>query len=277
MDSHLRLALCAALLCSCTAFCSAPARAQDGAALFKSYCAICHEAGANNDSRAPGRDVLARLTPEQILQALEKGDMKTQAAERSRAQRRALAEYVSGKPLGSDPPNVIPKSAFCAGAPQTLHNSLTAASWNGWGADIANSRFATAQVARMAAEDVPHLKLKWAFGFPGASSGGTQPVLFAGRLYVGDAEGDLFALDAEAGCIDWTIEVEAGIRSAITVGPSGGRLAAYFGDQSANVYAVDAESGKLLWKVKVDSYSRAAITGAPQLWKNRLYVPVSSR
>jgi polyvinyl alcohol dehydrogenase (cytochrome) len=251
--------------------------AQDGATLFNNYCAICHEAGANADSRALGRDVLARLTPEQILQTLEKGDMKTQAAERSRAQRRALAEYLSGKPLGSDLPNVIPTAAFCASSDQRLRSSLSAASWNGWGADVANSRFAAAQVARMTAEEVPRLKLKWAFGFPGASSGGTQPVLFAGRLYVGDAEGDLFALDAETGCIRWTIEVEAGIRSAVTIGQNGGRLAAYFGDQSANVYAVDAESGKLLWKVKVDDYSRAAITGAPQLWNDRLYVPVSSR
>ncbi len=251
--------------------------AQDGATLFNNYCAICHEAGANADSRTPGRDVLARLTPEQILQTLEKGDMKTQAAERSRAQRRALAEYLSGKPLGSDLPNVIPMSAFCASSDQRLRSSLSAASWNGWGADVANSRFAAAQVARMTAEEVPRLKLKWAFGFPGASSGGTQPVLFAGRLYVGDAEGDLFALDAETGCIRWTIEVEAGIRSAVTIGQNGGRLAVYFGDQSANVYAVDAESGKLLWKVKVDDYSRAAITGAPQLWNDRLYVPVSSR
>jgi polyvinyl alcohol dehydrogenase (cytochrome) len=253
------------------------ASAQDGAALFKSYCAICHEAGNNSDSRVPGRNVLAQLTPEQILQALEKGDMKAQAAERSRAQRHALAEYLSGKPFGSATSNIIPKSAFCAGGAQKLRDFPSAASWNGWGADIINSRFAAAQVARMTAEDVPHLKLKWAFGLPGASSGGTQPVVYAGRLYVGDAEGDLFALDAESGCIQWTIEAEAGIRSAVTIGKSAGRVAAYFGDQSANVYAVDPESGKLLWKVKVDAYSRAAITGAPQLWNGRLYVPVSSR
>jgi polyvinyl alcohol dehydrogenase (cytochrome) len=280
MDSHLRLALCAALLCSCTAFCSAPARAQDGAALFKSYCAICHEAGANNDSRAPGRDVLARLTPEQILQALEKGAMKTQAAERSRAQRRALAEYLSGRPLSGEFPNLIPKPAFCANRAEMFRNSLEGPAWNGWGVTITNSRFEPAEAARLTADDVSQLKLKWAFGFPGASSGGTQPVVVGGRLYVGDAEGDLFALDAETGCIRWTIEAEAGIRTAVTIAPSGAGgspLAAYFGDQAANVYAVDAESGKLLWKVKVDDYSRAAITGAPQFYEGRLYVPVSSR
>jgi polyvinyl alcohol dehydrogenase (cytochrome) len=266
-----------ATLCLSAALSAAAANAQDGAVLFKSYCASCHEAGTNGDSRAPGRDVLAQLTPEQILQALEKGAMKVQAAERSRAQRRALAEYLSGKPFGSELSNSIPKSAFCATSAQAFRNVLEGPAWNGWGVTITNSRFEPAEAARITADDVPRLKLKWAFGFPGASSGGTQPVVVGGRLYVGDAEGDLFALDAETGCIHWTIEVEAGIRSAVTIGQNGNRLAAYFGDQSANVYAVDAESGKQLWKVKVDTYSRAAITGAPQLYRGRLYVPVSSR
>jgi polyvinyl alcohol dehydrogenase (cytochrome) len=280
MDSRVRLTLWAAVLCSYAAFCPAPALAQDGAALFNSYCASCHGASANGDSRAPGRDVLARLTPEQILQALEKGAMKTQAAERSRAQRRALAEYLSGKPLSGEGPNLIPKSAFCAGRTDTFRGSLDSPAWNGWGVTITNSRFEPAEAARLTADDVSHLKLKWAFGFPGASSGGTQPVVVGGRIYTGDAEGDLFALDAETGCIRWTMEAEAGIRSAVTIAPSGAgssRLAAYFGDQAANVYAVDAESGRPLWKAKVDNYSRAAITGAPQFYEGRLYVPVSSR
>ena len=255
------------------------ASAQDGATLYKDHCAICHEAGTSGDTRAPGRDVLGQMTPEQILQTLEKGAMKAQAAERSRAQRLALAEYLSGKPFSSEPINPIPKSAYCGADAGKFRNSLGGAAWNGWGVTITNSRFEPAEAAGMTADDVPHLKLKWAFGFPGASSGGTQPVVVGGRVYVADAEGDVFALDAKTGCIHWTIAVEAGVRSAITIGPYGSSatLAAYFGDQSANVYAVDAESGRQLWKVKVDEYFLAAITGAPQLYRGRLYVPVSSR
>ena len=258
---------------------SVPTYAQDGAVLYNDHCAICHEAGTDGDSHAPGRDVLRQLTPEQILQTLEKGAMKAQAAERSRAQRQALAEYLSGKSIGSELPNPIPKSAFCGSSAHTFRNSLDGPAWNGWGVSVTNSRFEPGEAAGMTAGDVPHLKLKWAFGFPGASSGGTQPVVVGGRVYVADAEGDVFALDAQTGCIHWTIAVEAGVRSAITIGShgSGGGLAAYFGDQSANVYAVDAESGKLLWKVKVDDYFLAAITGAPQLYEGRLFVPVSSR
>ena len=116
-------------------------------------------------------------------------------------------------------------------------------------------------------------------GFPARVREERSPCVVGGRVYVADAEGDVFALDAQTGCIHWTIAVEAGVRSAITIGPrgSGGGLAAYFGDQSANVYAVAAESGKLLWKIKVDDYFLAAITGAPQLYEGRLFVPVSSR
>jgi polyvinyl alcohol dehydrogenase (cytochrome) len=270
----MRVWIVTATLCLFLPSVTLPTQAQDGATLFKNYCASCHEAG---DSRAPGRDVLAQLTPEQILQALEKGAMKAQAAERSRAQRRTLVEYLSGKQLGPEVANPIPQSAFCTKENPVFRNSLNGPAWNGWGVDIRNSRFEQAEVAGMTAQEVPHLRLKWAFGFPGASSGGTQPVVVGGRVYIGDAEGDLFALDAETGCIRWRVEVEAGIRSAITIGQSGGRVAAYFGDQAANVYAVDADNGKLLWKVKVDDYSRAAITGAAQLYAGRLYVPVSSR
>lgn len=265
-------------LCSSVIFFSSPTHAQDGAVLYKDHCAICHDIGTSGDSRAPSRSALSQMTPEQILQALEKGAMKAQAAERSRAQRRALAEYLSGKPFGSELPNPIPRSTFCNSSAEPFHNAVEGPAWNGWGRTITNSRFEPAQAAGMTAEDVPRLKLKWAFGFPGASSGGTQPVVVGGRVYVADAEGDVFALDAQTGCIYWNITVEAGVRSAITIGPHGsGRLAAYFGDQSANVYAVEAESGKVLWKVKVDAYFLAAITGAPQLYQGRLYVPVSSR
>lgn len=253
-----------------------PGQAQDGATVFKLYCATCHEAQGND--RAPTREVLSQLSPEQILQALEKGAMQAQAAERSRAQRRALAEYLSGKKLGADPLKPFPDSAFCANTGVKSDASLKAPAWNGWGVDNVNTRFQPAAGAGLSAADIPKLKLKWAFGLAGASSGGSQPVVAGGRLYFGDAEGDLFALDAKTGCIIWRTEVEASIRTAPVLGPrAGGGVTAYIGDQAANVYAIDAANGKILWKVKVDDYSQAAITASPQLHRGVVYVPVSSR
>src|SRR5437660_1114166 len=90
---------------------ASPLPAQDGEYLFKTYCAICHEAAKGEEERAPNRDVLKQMTPEHIMQVLETGIMKVQAGERSRAQRRILAEYLSGKAFGNASPDVIPKSA----------------------------------------------------------------------------------------------------------------------------------------------------------------------
>ncbi len=262
------------LLAAC--FAAGPTRAQDGAKVYRQYCATCHEAQGND--RTPTREVLGKLSPEQILQALEKGAMKAQAAERSRPQRRALAEYLSGKALGAEAQKPFPDSAFCENTGVKSVASLTAPAWNGWGVDKGNTRFQPASAAGLNAAETPALKLKWAFGLPGASSGGTQPVVAGGRLYFGNAEGDLFALDAKTGCIFWRTEVEAGIRSAPVLAPRpGGGVTAYIGDQAANAYAIDAASGKVLWKVKVDDYAQAAVTATPQVHQGLVYVPVSSR
>ena len=247
------------------------------AALFTTYCATCH-AGPGANPQAPTLDVMRRMTAEQVLNALEKGAMRTRAAERSRAQRRVLAEYASGKPLAAEAGGSMPKSAFCGVAPAARPDPLSGPAWNGWGHSILNTRFQSAAAAGMKAADVPRLALKWAFGFPGATSAGTQPVVAGGRVYAATAEGEVYVLDAKTGCIHWTLEVDASIRSAITLDQrSNGQLVAYFGDQAANVYAVDAANGKILWKVDVDEHPHAAITAAPQLYNGRLYVPVSSR
>jgi polyvinyl alcohol dehydrogenase (cytochrome) len=255
---------------------AAPAFGQ-GEALFKTYCAHCHE-GPGADAQAPSLDVLRRLSAEQVLEALERGVMRARAAERSRAERRELAVYAAGKPLGTASTHSMPRSAFCSETTAPPANPLAGPSWNGWGGGRNNARFQSAEAAGMTADSLSRLTLKWAFGLPGASSAGTQPVVAGGRVYIATAEGDVYVLDAETGCVHWTLEVGAAVRSAITLEQrTNGDLVAYFGDQAANVYAVDARAGKVLWKVEVDGHPHAAITAAPQLYNGRLYVPVSSR
>lgn len=249
--------------------------AQEGAALYRKYCAGCHEAGG--ESRAPGRAALRQLSPERILVVLETGVMYRQGLQRIPAERRAIAGFLSDKPFGSEPLNPMPRSAFCGSSGNAVSNPLAGPVWNGWGVTVTNARFQPAAAAGMTPQDVPRLKLKWAFGFPGDINASAQPVVAGGRLFTGSFGKKVYSLDAKTGCIYWVVEAESGVRSAISIGPAGGGgFAAYFGDMQANVYAVDAATGTMLWKVKVDSFPAARITAAPQLYGGRLYVPVVS-
>lgn len=150
-------------------------------------------------------------------------------------------------------------------------DAIAGSSWNGWGADLSNSRFAPARIS------APQLKLKWAFGFPGAKAVSGQPSVAGGRVFVSADNGYLYSLDAATGCVYWSFHAEAAIRSSVTIDTiSAGRYAAYFGDRKANAYAVDASTGELIWKTHVEEHPLASITGAPKLFENRLYVPVAS-
>ncbi len=147
--------------------------------------------------------------------------------------------------------------------------------WNGWGRDPTNSRFQP--LPELTAGDVPHLKLKWAFGFPGQSSVAAQPTVVGRRLFIGTPTGLVYALNSRSGCVYWTYSASAPIRSAIAIEklPSG-KWAALFGDTQAWVYSVDAETGALLWKVKLEDHPAARITGSLAVANGHLYVPMSS-
>src|SRR5262245_25060025 len=82
-------------------------RAQDGAVLYATHCSPCHDGGV---VRAPQRRTLSELTPERIVAALEGGSMRVQGAGRTSDERRAIAVFLTGKPLGSmTAPNTAPK------------------------------------------------------------------------------------------------------------------------------------------------------------------------
>jgi polyvinyl alcohol dehydrogenase (cytochrome) len=156
--------------------------------------------------------------------------------------------------------------------------NLSAPAWNGWGADAGNTRFQPASAAQLSAADVPRLKLKWAFGFPGARAVSGQPTVVAGRIFVSADTGDVYALDSQSGCVHWSFHADAAVRSAVTVErPAAGKpFAVFFGDARANVYAVDAVQGTTLWKIHVEDHPLARITGGVRVFEGRVYVPVAS-
>ena len=151
-----------------------------------------------------------------------------------------------------------------------------ASAWNGWGVDSSNSRFQPAKDAQLTAGEVPRLKLKWAFGFPDTKSVLGQPSVVSGRVFLGVDTGKVYSIDAASGCLYWSFQADAGVRTAMVVERLGTHFAAYFGDLKANAYAVDAATGELLWKTRLDDHASARITGAPKVFEGRVYVPVAS-
>ena len=267
------------LLTAATAFAQ---NAPDGAAVFERACASCHAKPAP-DSRAPTREVLRNVAPEAILTTLTVGNMFRQGSELTDAERRAVAGFLAGRPVGTAaPPSIVGR---CQATPAPLQASMLDAGWNGWGAGVANTRFQPAARAGITAATAPRLKLKWAYGFAGVNSARSQPAVLGGRVFVASESGDVVALDAKRGCTYWTYHAQAGIRTAVSVGPyqsanANGRVlsagfAVYFSDGSATAYAIDATTGKEIWHRKVDDHPYARATGSLTLYQNRVYVPTA--
>ncbi len=180
--------------------------------------------------------------------------------------------------LSAAPALAQQKQVNCAGGARELVRPMEGPAWNGWGANIANTRFQTSIAAGVSTETVGRLRLKWAFGFAGAVSPSAQPSVVGGRVFVGGGDRKVHALDAKTGCIHWSFATDDLVRTAISVGPRRGAagFVVYFGDVAAHAYALDAATGALLWKVKVDEHRAARVTGAPTLHDGVVYVPVAS-
>jgi polyvinyl alcohol dehydrogenase (cytochrome) len=241
----------------------------DGERMFRERCAGCH---SGSDARAPGPDALRARTPQAILESLVTGAMRAQGARLSGAERRAVAEYVTGKTVGGDVAGA--GTGRCAASGPA--GPATSATWHGWSPAATNTRLQPAERAGLTAADLPRLRLQWALGFPDASVAWAPPTVAAGRLFVGSQNGTVFALDAKSGCIYWTFSAAGGVRTAIAVGDSasGGRL--FFGDTAAHAYALDLATGRELWRRTVDDHPLARITGSLTVHDGRVYVPMSS-
>ena len=259
----------------------APAPVQDmahpqgtnaGIFAFTGNCSSCHDAGTGG---APDRYTLNRRTPEEVLATMRTGAHAEHAKALTEFQKRVVSVYVGGRPLGAaDTGDASKMKNACHGAP--AFEPFKGSEWNGWGVDNANTRFQP--TPGLSAADTPKLTLKWAFGFPYGNSAYGQPSIVGGRVFVGSDTGFVYSLDAQSGCVHWSLRASAGVRTAPTVGPGSGdnRYLLYFGDIRANVYAVNAETGAQVWKERLDTHPIARVTGAPKLSAGRLYVPLSS-
>ncbi len=249
-----------------------PQNTNAGIYAFSGRCANCHDNGKDG---AQDRYTLVRHTPEEVLASITTGSMAKYAEGLSDYEKRVVAVYVGGRPLGaSSTGDAAQMKNRCEARPAFA--PFQGSEWNGWGFDAGDTRFQTAP--GLSAADVPKLGLKWAFGFPSGNSAYGQPVVVGGRVFVGADTGFVYSLDAATGCVYWSFRADSGVRTAVSVGPGSTdhKYLAYFGDIRSNVYAVDAETGAQVWKDRLDPHPVARVTGAPKLVEGRLYVPLSS-
>ncbi|HKU26704.1 MAG TPA: PQQ-binding-like beta-propeller repeat protein, partial [Candidatus Sulfotelmatobacter sp.] len=219
-----------------------------------------------NDMRAPEPAALHFMSQRFILAALNSGRMKFEAKGLTKAQKLAIAIYLAAP----DSP-VVAFTGYCR---HDLYSPDNAPVWQGWGADPANSRYQPARTAGLTRAQLQNLKLKWAFGFPGAAATFGQPTSYAGKLFVGSEDGTVYALDSATGCLWWMFKASATVKTAVSVGNDG--TAAFFGDTNGNVYALKVADGSVIWQTHPEPHSAARITGSPLLLGTRLYVPISS-
>jgi polyvinyl alcohol dehydrogenase (cytochrome) len=256
-----------------------PLPTSPGASVFGERCASCHVNQSTNN-RAPDLTTLMKLTPETIYTAVTAGSMVVAAQQLTDEQKRQVAEYLGGRPLDLTDTGSKEKMANPCTTNPGFTDPSGSASWNGWGADPGNTRSQDAQAAGLSAEQVPQLKLKWAFGFPKGDNAYGQPSVVGGRVFVASDNGYVYSLDATTGCVYWSFHARAGVRTAPVVAPLTGqgshRYAVYVGDMRANAYALDASTGRQLWMRELSDHYTARITAAPALYQSRLYVPISA-
>jgi polyvinyl alcohol dehydrogenase (cytochrome) len=252
-----------------------PAIKALGEEIYSGNCAACHE---NTATHSPSRAAIATLTPESVLHILTSGRMQQQAAALDLAEKEAVAQALTNRPLGLAPPQVaMPRCTGSAAKFDVDEPPLL----DGWGFDANNSHSIPADVAGLTADNVGQLTFKWAFAFPQALDARSQPAIAGGAIYVGGTDGKLYALDRESGCLRWSYTASAGIRNGVVVAPwqagdASAKPLLYFGDAFGNTYALDAKTGAEAWVVRTDDHQSTGMTGSATLYGDTLYVPVAS-
>lgn len=244
----------------------------DTKTLFDTRCGVCHNGGSTG---APLVSALKLMPEERILTAMTSGVMINQAMTLTDDQKKALAAYISDVDATESTNQVV--KGLCADE-VGIEESETSPKIDDWGMGQKNQRYYNEPDLKVNAANVGNLKLDWVFAFPSASRARVQPTIAGNTLFTASQVGTIYALDRHTGCIRWTFQAGAEVRSALVIERDSANQASrlYFSDFLAYVYAVDLKTQKLLWKTKIDDHPNATITGTLSIFEDRLFIPVSS-
>lgn len=110
-------------------------------------------------------------------------------------------------------------------------------------------------------------KVRWSKVI-GASE--TSPLVVHGRVYVGDWDGNVWAMNANTGHVDWKFHTGGKVKAALAF--ASGRV--YAGSYDHHVYCLRARDGKLVWKASAQERlgSEANFYSTPAVAYGRVYI-----
>src|SRR5580700_1105634 len=140
------------------------AGADSGFATFQLKCFTCH--GKANMPQAPSPAALRELPPERLYAKLNAAAPDPHAnLGLSDDQKRKAAEAIAYRLIGSAESGEAARMPNRCASNPPMADPASEPGWNGWGNDSSNTRFQSAKDAGLTGDQVPKLKLKWAFGF----------------------------------------------------------------------------------------------------------------
>ena len=245
-----------------------------GAEIFSGLCAACHE---NVTSRAPSPILLGIMAPNGIVRALTEGVMRGQGQALSAEDKIHVAQFLTKRRIDDGTDRLAPPA--CSPSDREFAYERVPV-FSGWGITPGNTHHVPDAIAGLTKDNVSKLHLKWAVGFSGTIRIRSQPAVGGGSIFVGTQDGILYSLNLETGCARWQFPADSEIRTGIVISPwsKGDRSAKpllYFADET-NVYALDAASGKEVWRRKPNDHPRTLLTAAPVLYKDTLFIGLSS-
>jgi polyvinyl alcohol dehydrogenase (cytochrome) len=252
-----------------------PAGPHPGEAVYKQRCATCHD--NSEATKAPAREVMTRLSPGQITNALITGIMIPQAVGLTSKDVSDVSNYLG---LAAAPDDSWITAMKCPASRATP--KLTAApTVSTFGFDVTNQRRLDPAKVGLGGKDLTQLELAWSIAFPQAIPMRSQAAVVGNTLFlpVGESNNRLFAFDISDNarpCIQWVYQGDRTLRTSAGFGTrQDGRKVVMVGDMGGYIHMIDAMTGKELWAEHMGLFPGSVSTGTPVLVGDKVIAPSS--
>ena len=256
---------------------------ESGFFLFQARCTSCH--GNPQVERAPSPEALRAMPPERIYAALGPGGIMAESgAVLSDAERRRIAEFMAGRPMGSaesggsaDDGIPVPHESAAGRIPSRSRVERLEPRPREHALPARERR------RHSPSAQVPQLKLKWAFGFPsGVSSANAQPTVASGprvrrqRQRLSSTRSTRRPAASTGRLRPARSSATRSTVGAVTGGTATRSTPRFRRRPRERIRDSTRRPAALLWKTKVDPHFVARITAGTRYYDGKLIVPVSS-